>query len=853
MELLAQEDIPMTKQYLQFIVVISLILSAATTFAGLGARRLLYTMPDTTFTALGDGPNRKGVYVPPSGGFIHDPAEAPVAIEFGLGSLASVQKALDAARAADPVSHIVLTLTGVYTVTDTPLTLPSRTSLVLYGTLRADERATAKSLIAIAGQSEVSVAGGLLDGRGLPLAGIRAEGSRKVNIDAVTVINTGLDGIALGGPGNDVWNSGSAITRCEVTGAGGNGITAASITQALFIDNLVRGSRGAGVALSGVHSSVVNNVIDGNEVGVVVDGSDDLVADNELQGNRREGLRLAASSAGVTVLRNAVLDNSGPGIDLDGSNNLVYANRLRNAIDLVDRAAANWVVGRGRSLAAPLSRYFYPPTIDNRHSEPVMNGRNRTDLTVDASAYPTIASVQQVYDEARAERPDDVIVLTLTGAFTVGSAPLILRSRTALLLDGVIDVPTTSGVSEAIRGADPSEFISVSGGTIELNGRSKEGVFFPSTTMAYVDGVTVRRGGERDVRAGKGMIHFQRGGGYAIVRGSRVDTSGGRCIWTQNTNTRFVVLENYLTNCNQDGVDFDSSTRNSVALDNTSVDNVRYGVFIEQSASFNKAYANTATTSGIPGIPGRGVNIYNNATGSGTRGVTDKNTAFSNRTDVIANGLRVGSISTATGGVAETAHSFLFNNIVTNVRGDGILFDTQFPRSLENYFSQTALSGNGRDLRYNPDPEPDPSRRATPPEFFNPPSAVNLALRRSATASSSAPGSSPEAAVDGLGYTSWVAGDQGESWLTVDLGGEVSFGRVMLRRTPGDLIARIELQVSQDGVTFTDLRGTANRIVTNRDVNNVSFAPVTARLLRIHVREVKGGPVGFEEVSVHPK
>src|SRR5262249_57557814 len=104
----------------------------------------------------------------------------------------------------------------------------------------------------------------------------------------------------------------------------------------------------------------------------------------------------------------------------------------------VARAAAKWVVGRGRSPPAPLSRYFYPPTIDNRHSEPVMNGRNRTDLAVDASAYPTIADVQQVYDAARAERPDDVIVLTLTGAFTVGSAPLILQSRPARPLAGII-------------------------------------------------------------------------------------------------------------------------------------------------------------------------------------------------------------------------------------------------------------------------------------------------------------------------------------------------------------------------------------------------------------------------------
>src|SRR5262249_10732409 len=232
-----------------------------TAFAALAPRPLPYSIPDTTSTAIADGPNRKGVYVPPSGGFIHNPAESPVALEFGLASLASVQKALDAARAADPFSPIVLTLTGVYTVTDTPLTLPSRTSLVLYGTLRADERVTAKSLIAIAGQSEVSVAGGLLDGRSLPLAGIRAEGSRKVNIDAVTITNTGRDGIALAGPGNDVWNSGSAITRCEVTGAGGNGITVASITQALVLDNLVRGSLGAGVAFGAAHGPVPNDLI----------------------------------------------------------------------------------------------------------------------------------------------------------------------------------------------------------------------------------------------------------------------------------------------------------------------------------------------------------------------------------------------------------------------------------------------------------------------------------------------------------------------------------------------------------------------------------------------------------------
>jgi hypothetical protein len=40
----------------------------------------------------------------------------------------------------------------------------------------------------------------------------------------------------------------------------------------------------------------------------------------------------------------------------------------------------------------------------------------------------------------------------------------------------------------------------------------------------------------------------------------------------------------------------------------------------------------------------------------------------------------------------------MFNNIARNSRIDGILFDTQFPNSVANYFSQNVLSGNGRDF-----------------------------------------------------------------------------------------------------------------------------------------------------------
>jgi len=544
-----------------------------------------------------------------------------------------------------------------------------------------------------------------------------------------------------------------------------------------------------------------------------------------------------------------VLDNSAVGIDLDGSNNLLYANALSNSLNLAEHAAGNWVVPRaGMSLQAPLSQYFYPPTIDNRHSEPIMNGRNRFDLTVDASESPTISQAQQAYDSARQQRPDDVIVLTLRGQFTLDGDSLLLQSRTAVILDGAITAPSGSKAAQVITAANPSEFISISGGTIELSGRSAEGIFLPSTTMAYIDHLTVKNGGQRDVRAGKGMIHLARGGGYNILHANTVYNSGGRCVWTQNSNARYVVLENYLTNCNQDGVDFDSSTANSLAIGNTSVDNVRYGVFIEQSDSFNKIYGNTATTRGIPGVPGRAIGVYNNATSSGTRGVTDKNTIFSNSSDVISDGLRVGSIATDPGGVgvAETAHNFLFNNVVNNSRNNGILFDTQFPRSVQNYFSQTVLSGNKTDLNSHP------SNGAAPPEFFNPPSAINLAFQQPTTASSTAPGSSPKAAVDGLAFTSWIAGDEDRSFITIDLGAEVSFERVMLRPIAGSAVRKIKLQRSDNGVKFTEIPGSDSD--TKRTIN-ITFRPVIARFLRVEIREKmsEDGPAGFEEISVHEK
>jgi hypothetical protein len=758
--------------------------------------------------------------------------------------LAQVQKQLDDARAADASSPIVLTLTGSYLVLDHPLTLPSKTALVLYGAIHAIPGASASSLISVSGQSQVAISGGLLDAHGAHLAGIDIENSSKVNIDAVTVAHTGEDGIVLKGGGNTTWDSGSAITRCEVSHAGGNGITLGEITQALILDGFVHHNTGAGIQVSSAYSSVVNNVSRENGAGIVVDANDNLVSDNELAGNGQGGIILQSSSVNTAVLRNSVVGETVVGVDFDGSNNLLYDNTLNNANDLLDRSAGNWIVASGRPLNAPHSQYFYPPTLDNRHSDTIINGSGRTDLAIDSTTVSTLSAVQQLYDTALQQHPNDVIVVSLSGQF-VADAPLILQSHTAVILDGVVQVPAGSQLAQVVSAANPSQFISFSGGTIDLGGRPMAGIFFPSTTMAFLDHVTVQNGGQRDVRTSGGMIHLQNGGGYNILHANTVNNSGGRCIWTQQNHARYVVLENHLANCNMDGVDFDSSTSNSFAIDNDNVDNIRYGVFIEQSDSFNKVYANRTTTRDIPGIPGHGIGVYNNATNSAARAVTDKNTVFSNMSDTINNGLRVGSIATAAGGVAETAHSFLFNNIVRNSTGKGILFETQFPQSIANYFSQTVLTGNATDL------DSHPSNGATGPEFFNPPPAVNLALNRPIAASSSAPGSSPAAAVDGLAYTRWTPGNERRSWLTIDLGTAASFSRVTIKQAPGLAVYRLALESSQDGSTFIAIPCGA-RLIGIEPLDSIAFSPVAARFVRVRLERLAGGPLAFEEIAVNP-
>lgn len=618
------------------------------------------------------------LYVAPPISFITDPDEQQVVLNISCDSIASVQSQLDSARSDSPDAVIILNLSGTCVVTDAPLRLPWKTSVLLTGTLQAAPDSTATALISIDGQSKVSVAGGALDGGGADVNGIQVTSSGKVNIDQVTIGNTGRDGILFSGRGNGVWGSGSAITRCDVSGSAAAGIRVTQATQVLLLDNNLHDNGGAGIEVAAVHGAIVQNTSTRNAVGVSIQSNDNAVTDNTLDANDT-GLRLSSTSANNSCLSNAITNSATVAISLHGTNNLVYANALSgNANDIESAGTTNFVIPDTAGLSVPTNNYFYPPTFSNPHTDStIRNGLGRTDISIGGT---TLADVQGQYDSARAESPNDAIVLHLSGTFTHNAAPLTLSSNTSVILDGSINV-TSSATGPVIRGSG-LQFVSISGGTIDCNSRVMEGINLAGT-MVYLDQVTVQHCGVRETRSASNAIHLHNGDKYNIIRGSRVDVSGGRCIWTQHSNIRYIVVDNHLSNCQQDGIDFDSHTANSMAKGNLSENLTRYGIFIEEGAQLNKAYGNTMTATG------RGLNFYANVSGP-----TRRNMGFCNQIIGNSNGVRTGSLNANT-----TDENFVFNNIIMNTSGDGILVQSA---GTNNYFSGNILSNNRRDMTLDP-------------------------------------------------------------------------------------------------------------------------------------------------------
>ena len=653
------------------VAVVTASLAASRALAGQGAVRMLYTSPNM--------------------GFVEQPSgEVVTNINDASGSITTLQTTINNVRAANPTTVIVIRLTNTtYVVNSAGLVLGSHECLVASGaTIQAANASITVPLITIAsGSTNVSVSGGLLDAGDANVQGIYAPAAARVNVDKVIVRNCGQDCILLKGNGNSSYDNEMTVARCDCAGSPAHaGISIQNSTQTAVIDNNCHNSL-VGVYLSCAWATVANNTCESNSIGIQIAGGDDNVVANNTCNNNSTGIQAAASSD--MIVSDSLGNNSTAGINSIGSGNIYIDNLFTagNATNFLSGGSGDDVVAYKGTLAAPAQNYFYPPLIDDQHTNQIVKGMGRTDLTIGST---TIDSVQSQYNAALAANATNVIVLHLNGTFTVGATPLTLSSNTCVLLNGTIQINASTGASTAITGTNSPRAVSVSGGVIDgSNLTGNNAIYFPGGSLLQVDAMRLQNFGPDNPRVGSSDILRITGGATPqIVTRCFVTNGAARGIWLENSGVKRLVSDCESTAVNEDGVDCDASTSDSVVKFNYCHDLVRYGVFFEQSASHNLALGNICNNCG------RDINIYNNS--ATPRGDTAFNSVICNSL-MGNNGLRNGSTGTNT---VASSHNFLFNNTVINASISSETNGTQ------NYYSQNyqvggSLSTAGTEAFFN--------------------------------------------------------------------------------------------------------------------------------------------------------
>lgn len=648
-------------------------ISPPPTFAGQGASRMLYTVPNSTFIEKTSG-------------------ESVTNINDASGSIATLQTTINNTRSANPNSIIVIRLTNsaTYWVSNASLVLGARTCLVASGaTIKATNSSVTVPLIQIAsGSTNVSVAGGRLDGNGANINGIYAPAADRVNVANVTVLNCGLEGILLNGNGNTNFDNQLAVARCDVSGCLSNaGISIQNATQAACIENYSHGN-GTGIRIGTSRSTFANNVCNNNGTGIhLAGGNDNVLANNTCNGN---ATGILAEGTNTMIVSHSLGGNTIAGINAAGSKNIYLDNLFTsgNGTNFLSNGFFDRVVAYQAPLDASGQIYFYPPLINDPHTNVIVNGLGRTDLTIGST---NIDAVQVQYDSARAANPTNVIVLHLDGTFTVGATPLTLSSNTCILLNGTIQVTGSTTASKVIEDGISPARVSISGGILDGGGNTNiGGVSFLSGSMVQVDSVRLQNFGPPNPRGASDVIRFKGAGTPMIVTRSTITNGSARGIWLQQSTGKCLVSDNDVSAVNMDGVDCDSFTSGAVVKFNYVHDVLRDGVFVEQGASHNVVLGNICTN-----ITNKGINLYNNAI---TNNPVQYNSIIGNWCHG-GNGLRNGS----TPSDSFTSHNFFFNNTLINAA-----IQSQ-NRGTENYYSQNyliggsvSISGTGAESFFNP-------------------------------------------------------------------------------------------------------------------------------------------------------
>jgi len=122
----------------------------------------------------------------------------------------------------------------------------------------------------------------------------------------------------------------------------------------------------------------------------------------------------------------------------------------------------------------------------------------------------------------------------------------------------------------------------------------------------------------------------------------------------------------------------------------------------------------------------------------------------------------------------------------------------------------------------------------------------NLALRKTATASSSSGSNTPNNVTDSTDWrnysgTKWVSGTGDAQWIRLDLGAPMNLNRVILK-WDSSYAKAFKIQVATDTANWKDVYTCAS--VGPRSVTDETFATVNARYVQMAATQ-KGGPNGY--------
>jgi parallel beta-helix repeat protein len=663
-----------------------LFATLVTSLAQPGVTGTLYTVPNGTF-------------------YQQTTSETVTTINDTSGSISTLQTAINSARAANATRFLIINLKSntEYLVTTTPLILGSK--MCLYGSsnssITASSSSTATSLIKIAGGSTYTSVNFLtLNGNRADLYGIEAPGVNRASIDQLVIRQTGKDGLFLQGLGSANFGNQITVTRCEVSEATtAAGIHLSSTTQATCLDNLCHNNAYGILLESSAHAALVNNQAKFNTLsGIGVSN----ITWSKITHNLCQGNGTGLSIAGSTTLNqwNFFVSNeirtSSEGISLGGYANVLHDNLFGSDVisPLILRsdAGVNRIITTSTPLSATGQEYFYPPTALNLHSSPIMNGKNRTDVTTSAS---TLSAIQTAYNAARTSNPSNVIVLHLTAPIVTGDTPLTLSSNTCIVIDGTIKLNPNTAAFTSIG----STFLSISGGTIDgQNTTGRNGLTFTSCSRFLIDQINWKNFGVKTTRVtGSDVLALLSCNTPSLVQNCTLDGGAARGIWAKS-GSGHILSDNSCANMNMDGIDMDAYVSYSLVQFNSTLGNIRSGLFVEEAAKYNQLIGNSTSSNPI------GINVYSYAAGP-----TSFNSFIANTCQANTRGLRTGGAlikntnsvtKVVTTSTNRTENNFFFNNVVSQTPKSSNSSDAAICAQAygsENYFARHSLTSNVKD------------------------------------------------------------------------------------------------------------------------------------------------------------